>query len=68
MNATHMSRLIERLRSLVRQGVDRGASVVEYALLVALIATVCVGAVSFLGREASTRYNDATVEMFHSTP
>ena len=68
MNATHMSRLIERLRSLVRFGSDRGASVVEYALLVALIAMVCVGAVNFLGRQTSTRYNDATVEMFHSTP
>ncbi len=28
---------------------DRGASVIEYALLVALIATVCVVAVSVLG-------------------
>ena len=28
---------------------ERGASLVEYALLVALIAVVCVGAVTFLG-------------------
>jgi pilus assembly protein Flp/PilA len=28
---------------------DRGASLVEYALLVALIALVCFGAVQFLG-------------------
>lgn len=30
---------------------ERGASLVEYALLVALIAVVCVGAVTFLGRQ-----------------
>ncbi len=30
---------------------ERGASLVEYALLVALIAVVCIGAVTFLGRE-----------------
>ena len=28
---------------------EKGASMVEYALLVALIAVVCVGAVNFLG-------------------
>ncbi len=28
---------------------DRGASIVEYALLVALIAVVCIGAVTFFG-------------------
>ncbi len=31
---------------------ERGASLVEYALLVALIAVVCIGAVSFLGTQA----------------
>ena len=28
---------------------DRGASLVEYALLLALIAVVCIGALSFFG-------------------
>ena len=28
---------------------DEGASLVEYALLLALIAVVCIGAVTFLG-------------------
>ncbi|HVM08840.1 MAG TPA: Flp family type IVb pilin [Acidimicrobiales bacterium] len=32
---------------------DDGASLVEYALLVALISLVCVAAVSFLGAAAS---------------
>lgn len=37
---------------------ERGASLVEYALLVALIAVVCIGAVSFLGGEARDSFND----------
>lgn len=35
---------------------DRGASLVEYALLVALIALVCFAAVGFLGTSASSKY------------
>ena len=31
---------------------ERGASLVEYALLVALIAVVCIAAVTFLGGSA----------------
>ncbi len=36
---------------------DRGASLVEYALLVALIAVVCILAVTFLGRNASSKFS-----------
>lgn len=36
---------------------DRGASLVEYALLVALIAVVCILAVTFLGQSASNKFN-----------
>ena len=36
---------------------DRGASLVEYALLVALIAVVCIGAVTFLGRETAEQFS-----------
>jgi pilus assembly protein Flp/PilA len=36
---------------------DRGASLVEYALLVALIAVVCIGAITFLGQNASTSFS-----------
>jgi len=38
---------------------ERGASLVEYALLVALIAVVCITAVTFLGSSASTKFNGA---------
>ena len=36
---------------------ERGASLVEYALLVALIAVVCIVAVTFLGRKASSNFS-----------
>ncbi len=37
---------------------DTGASLVEYALLLALIALVAVVAVRFFGTELSTAYSD----------
>ena len=36
---------------------ERGASLVEYALLVALIAVVCVVAVHVLGEQASNSFS-----------
>jgi pilus assembly protein Flp/PilA len=36
---------------------ERGASLVEYALLIALIAIVCVVAVSLLGGNASNKFS-----------
>jgi pilus assembly protein Flp/PilA len=36
---------------------DRGASLVEYALLVALIAVVCIAAVAFLGGSAKDKFS-----------
>jgi pilus assembly protein Flp/PilA len=37
---------------------DRGASLVEYALLVALIAVVCVSAITLLGETVSENFVD----------
>ncbi len=36
---------------------DRGASLVEYALLVALIAIVCIAAVTLVGTNASSKFS-----------
>ena len=36
---------------------ERGASLVEYALLVALIAVVCIAAVTLLGKNASNKFD-----------
>jgi pilus assembly protein Flp/PilA len=37
---------------------ERGASLVEYALLVALIAVVCIVAISFVGTRASEKFSN----------
>ena len=36
---------------------ERGASLVEYALLVALIAVVCIVAITLLGKQASSKFS-----------
>ena len=43
---------------------DRGASLVEYALLLALIAMVCFVAITFLGSSTSTSFSRSTSAMF----
>jgi pilus assembly protein Flp/PilA len=42
---------------------DRGASLVEYALLVALIAVVCIGAITLLGGNASKKFNSVATSI-----
>ena len=39
---------------------ERGASLVEYALLVALIAVVCIVAVTTLGKKASSKFDSVS--------
>jgi len=46
---------INRLRSLVRE--ESGQDLLEYALLVALIALVAVGAVTAAGLKVNTIFN-----------
>lgn len=54
-----MATMIFRVRTwLTADRDDRGASLVEYALLVALIALVCFVAVGFLGSSASSKFED----------
>ena len=53
---THSVFLLEWLRARMSSH-DRGASLVEYALLVALIAVVCIAAVSLLGTSASSTFS-----------
>ncbi len=36
---------------------EKGASLVEYALLVALIAVVCIAAITFLGGQSEKKFN-----------
>ena len=37
---------------------ERGASLVEYALLVALIAVICIVAIAFVGQSASSKFSN----------
>ena len=43
---------------------ERGASLVEYALLLAMIAVVCIAALGFLGGELSGDYSSNTSSLF----
>jgi pilus assembly protein Flp/PilA len=36
---------------------ETGASMVEYALIAALVAVVCIAAVTFLGQQASSAFS-----------
>ena len=42
---------------------ESGATLVEYVLLVALIAVVCAGAVTILGTSTSTKLNSAATSL-----
>ena len=45
------------VRARINPESELGASLVEYALLVALIAVVAIVAVRFLGQSASSKFN-----------
>jgi pilus assembly protein Flp/PilA len=45
------------LRALLGRS-ERGAALVEYALLVALIAVVCIVAITLLGGRASSKFQN----------
>ena len=42
---------------------EEGATMPEYALMVALIAVVCITAVSLLGTSAETKFNEAATSL-----
>lgn len=58
-----MSRMRELL-ALMRHSIrakERGASLVEYSLLIALIALVCVAAVTYFGEATGAALDDSAV-------
>ncbi len=46
---------------------ERGASLVEYALLVALIAVVCIVAVTTLGGQVNNSFDTITTQLASTT-
>jgi Flp pilus assembly pilin Flp len=47
---------------------EQGASMVEYILLVALIALAVIAAVVFLRDQVDTKFSDAGTELSNTTP
>jgi pilus assembly protein Flp/PilA len=52
----HVVLFVQRMRS------EEGATAVEYALMVALIALVVVLAVTFLGQQTNSLYDNPTLK------
>ena len=50
---------MKSLKRFVRE--EEGATMVEYGLMVALIAVVCILAVTFLGEEIGETFNDVGI-------
>ncbi|MEW7979368.1 MAG: Flp family type IVb pilin [Candidatus Sedimenticola endophacoides] len=38
---------------------ESGATMVEYGLMLALIAVICIGAVTYIGQQTNTTFNAA---------
>ena len=51
----HFEFIAAWIRTLAKT--ERGASLVEYALLVALIAVVCIAAVTTIGTKAGNKFS-----------
>ena len=63
MTRTLVSRAYARMLTA-----DRGATAVEYGLLVALIAAVIIGAVVLLGGQINTAFTSVTTELGNALP
>ena len=61
-----MASIHETLRRLVRD--ESGATMVEYGLMVALIAVVCIAAVTLLGTNSRDTFDTAASAIGSTTP
>lgn len=53
-----MTQLAAKLQTMLSVRKDKGATAVEYGLMVALIAVVIILAVTFLGESLSEKFDD----------
>ncbi|MGZ3505501.1 MAG: Flp family type IVb pilin [Vulcanimicrobiaceae bacterium] len=53
--------MLDTLKKFVRD--DEGATMVEYGLMVALIAVVCIIAVTTIGQHLSTMFNNTASDV-----
>ncbi len=56
-----MTKLVAKVQSRIAS--ERGATAVEYGLMVALIAVVIIVAVQLLGNNLSTTFNNVAVQI-----
>ncbi|GAA2490454.1 Flp family type IVb pilin [Terrabacter carboxydivorans] len=56
-----MTKLAAKIQTRLRS--ERGATAVEYGLMVALIAVVIIAAVSLLGNNLSTTFNNVAAQI-----
>ncbi len=53
-----MTQLIEQLKQYIQSvNEEKGATMVEYALMAALIAVVCIAAVTIVGQQANITFS-----------
>ncbi len=55
-----------KMQSMLKD--EKGATMVEYALMVALIAVVCIGAVTLIGTSAETKFNEVQSAITGAAP
>jgi pilus assembly protein Flp/PilA len=58
-----MMKLYVSARTLMVRDAERGASLVEYALLVALIALIAIGGITLLGQNTDATLTDIANEV-----
>jgi pilus assembly protein Flp/PilA len=53
------------MRSLINRfrREDKGAALVEYGMLVGLIAVICIAAITLLGQDISTLFSNIAVDL-----
>jgi pilus assembly protein Flp/PilA len=54
---------VKKLVFKARMAADRGATAVEYGLMVALIAIVIIGAVTLIGGNLTTLFNEVAAAL-----
>lgn len=64
-----MKQLIEQLKQYMKtlSNDEKGATMVEYALMAALIAVVCIAAVTAVGQNASTVFSSIKTSLTVAT-
>lgn len=67
MNFTNIKNLVYYLRAKLMRN-DSGQDLLEYALLVALIALVCVGVITSTGSGVQSIFQDISDALDNATP